>query len=122
MGLPHCPTPLKNGACPVQTSPKQQILQLLHDTCANQLRKGVPSYLELPVCNLNRAVGTLLSNKIVREFGSNAGSEVHIKFNGSAGQVGGRGALSLFKWGGRGEGVVGWTLLVEATHFNSTPS
>ncbi len=31
--------------------------------------QGVPSYLELPVSNVNRAVGTLLSNRIVREFG-----------------------------------------------------
>ncbi len=52
------------------------------------LESGKPVHLELPIRNINRTVGTTLSNKIARKFGPQGLPEdtIRFKFNGSAGQ------------------------------------
>ncbi|XVF53410.1 hypothetical protein PTKIN_Ptkin05aG0097500 [Pterospermum kingtungense] len=52
------------------------------------LEKGLPVYIETPICNVNRAVGTMLSHEVTKRYhlaGLPAGT-IHIKLLGSAGQ------------------------------------
>ncbi|KAG8476357.1 hypothetical protein CXB51_033276 [Gossypium anomalum] len=52
------------------------------------LEKGLPVYVETPICNVNRAVGTMLSHEVTKRYhlaGLPAGT-IHIKLSGSAGQ------------------------------------
>ncbi|XP_059431841.1 glutamate synthase [NADH], amyloplastic-like [Corylus avellana] len=52
------------------------------------LEKGLPVYIETPICNVNRAVGTMLSHEVTKHY-QMAGlpsDTIHIKFSGSAGQ------------------------------------
>ncbi|KAI3705734.1 hypothetical protein L1987_75975 [Smallanthus sonchifolius] len=52
------------------------------------LEKGLPVYIESPICNVNRAVGTMLSHEVTKRYHS-AGlpaDTIHIKLDGSAGQ------------------------------------
>lgn len=52
------------------------------------LEKSLPVYIEMPVRNVNRAVGTMLSHEITKKFFMNGlpSDTIHIKLNGSAGQ------------------------------------
>ena len=45
-------------------------------------------YGELPIINVNRSVGTIISNEITKKYGDKAlpADTIHIKFNGTAGQ------------------------------------
>ncbi|KAJ9539597.1 hypothetical protein OSB04_026103 [Centaurea solstitialis] len=52
------------------------------------LEKGLLVYIETPICNVNRAVGTTLSHEVTKRY-RQAGlpdNTIHIKLNGSAGQ------------------------------------
>ncbi|OMO88406.1 hypothetical protein CCACVL1_08410 [Corchorus capsularis] len=52
------------------------------------LEKGLPVYIETPICNVNRAVGTMLSHEVTKRYhlaGLPSGT-IHIKLSGSAGQ------------------------------------
>ncbi|MCO5549339.1 hypothetical protein L7F22_002808 [Adiantum nelumboides] len=52
------------------------------------LQKKNPVYLEKPIVNVNRAVGTMLSHEVTKRY-KMAGlpsDTIHVKFNGSAGQ------------------------------------
>ncbi|KAF7816701.1 glutamate synthase [NADH], amyloplastic isoform X1 [Senna tora] len=52
------------------------------------LEKGLPVYIETPIYNVNRAVGTMLSHEVTKRYHL-AGlptDTIHIRFNGSAGQ------------------------------------
>ncbi|KAL5727008.1 alanine dehydrogenase [Ranunculus cassubicifolius] len=52
------------------------------------LQKSYPVYIELPICNVNRSVGTMLSHEVTKRY-KMAGlptDTIHIKFTGSAGQ------------------------------------
>lgn len=52
------------------------------------LDKSVPVYIESPICNVNRAVGTMLSHEVTKRYRM-AGlplDTIHIKLSGSAGQ------------------------------------
>ncbi|XP_022723675.1 glutamate synthase 1 [NADH], chloroplastic-like isoform X1 [Durio zibethinus] len=52
------------------------------------LEKGLPVYIETPIYNVNRAVGTMLSHEVTKRYhlaGLPAGT-IHIKLSGSAGQ------------------------------------
>ncbi|XP_076953678.1 glutamate synthase 1 [NADH], chloroplastic-like isoform X1 [Bidens hawaiensis] len=52
------------------------------------LEKGLPVYIDTPICNVNRAVGTMLSHEVTKRYHS-AGlpaDTIHIKLSGSAGQ------------------------------------
>ncbi|XP_047324455.1 glutamate synthase 1 [NADH], chloroplastic-like isoform X2 [Impatiens glandulifera] len=52
------------------------------------LEKSLPVYIETPICNVNRAVGTMLSHEVTKRHHM-AGlppDTIHIKLNGSAGQ------------------------------------
>ncbi|PKA51627.1 Glutamate synthase 1 [NADH], chloroplastic [Apostasia shenzhenica] len=52
------------------------------------IEKGLPVYIEMPIRNVNRAVGTMLSHEVTKRYGMNGlpSDTVHIKLNGSAGQ------------------------------------
>jgi len=52
------------------------------------LEKKTPTKLEFPIKNSNRAVATMLSNKVIKAYGEAGLPEdtIHIKFKGSAGQ------------------------------------
>ncbi|GAA0150375.1 oxidoreductase [Lithospermum erythrorhizon] len=52
------------------------------------LQKNLPVYIESPICNVNRAVGTMLSHEVTKRYhlaGLRADT-IHIKLHGSAGQ------------------------------------
>ncbi|CAL9116276.1 unnamed protein product [Musa textilis] len=52
------------------------------------LEKGLPVYIEKPICNVNRAVGTMLSHEVTKHYQLNGlpSDTIHIKLVGSAGQ------------------------------------
>lgn len=52
------------------------------------LTKKVPVYVETPVVNVNRAVGTMLSHEVTKRFNRTGlpTDTIHVKLNGSAGQ------------------------------------
>ncbi len=52
------------------------------------LEEEKPVEFSLPIVNVNRAVGTMLSSKIAKKYGAKglADNTIHCKFNGSAGQ------------------------------------
>ncbi|KAL6127562.1 hypothetical protein ACLB2K_070927 [Fragaria x ananassa] len=52
------------------------------------IEKALPVYFETPVCNVNRAVGTMLSHEVTKRYNRQGlpTDTIHIKFNGSAGQ------------------------------------
>ena len=52
------------------------------------LKKGIPVYVETPVVNVNRAVGTMLSHEVTKRYHQNGlpTDTIHVKLNGSAGQ------------------------------------
>lgn len=52
------------------------------------ITKGEKVNIELPIININRVVGTMLSHEITKVHGANGLAEdsVHVKLNGSAGQ------------------------------------
>ncbi|KHN23377.1 Glutamate synthase [NADH], amyloplastic [Glycine soja] len=52
------------------------------------LEKGLPVYIESPIHNVNRAVGTMLSHEVTKKYHLNGlpTDTIHIRFNGSAGQ------------------------------------
>lgn len=52
------------------------------------LERGLPVYVEMPVVNVNRAVGTMLSHEVTKRY-KLAGlptDTIHVKLDGSAGQ------------------------------------
>src|SRR5205085_12278828 len=53
-----------------------------------QLERGDRVWLDLPIVNTNRTVGTTLSHQIAKRFGERClpDDSVHLKFTGSAGQ------------------------------------
>ena len=62
----------------------QELLKL----AAKSLETGEKVDIELPVININRVVGTILSNEVAKRFGEEMLPEdtINIKLNGSAGQ------------------------------------
>ena len=62
----------------------QKLLELAEPA----VEKGKPVKLELPIVNINRTVGTILSHTISKKWGESGlpDGTVHIKFTGSAGQ------------------------------------
>ncbi|KAK4273901.1 hypothetical protein QN277_017207 [Acacia crassicarpa] len=52
------------------------------------LEKGLAVYIETPVCNVNRAVGTMLSHEVTKRYhlAGLPADTIHIKFDGNAGQ------------------------------------
>ncbi|CAK7324155.1 unnamed protein product [Dovyalis caffra] len=52
------------------------------------LEKGLPVYMETPICNVNRAVGTMLSHEVTKRYhlAGLPADTIHIKLLGSAGQ------------------------------------
>ncbi len=66
---------------------KQLDLQILAQAKA-ALEEEKPVKISLPIVNVNRAVGTMLSSQIARKYGGKglADNTIHCKFNGSAGQ------------------------------------
>src|SRR5207248_11704852 len=62
----------------------QTLLQL----CEGALQDGRPVWLEMPVRNVNRTVGTMLGSEVTRRFGGGGLPEdtIRLRFTGSAGQ------------------------------------
>ncbi|MBA8826013.1 glutamate synthase (NADPH/NADH) large chain [Saccharopolyspora lacisalsi] len=56
--------------------------------CEGALNEGSPVHLELPVRNVNRAVGTMLGSEVTRRWGGRglADDTIDLTFTGSAGQ------------------------------------
>ncbi|KAJ8452700.1 hypothetical protein Cgig2_005036 [Carnegiea gigantea] len=56
--------------------------------CGPALEKCLPVYIEMPIRNTNRAVGTMLSHEVTKRYHLKGlpKDTIHIKFNGSAGQ------------------------------------
>ncbi|XP_010266511.1 PREDICTED: glutamate synthase 1 [NADH], chloroplastic isoform X1 [Nelumbo nucifera] len=52
------------------------------------LEKGLPVYIEVPIRNVNRAVGTMLSHEVTKRYhmAGLPADTIHIKLGGSAGQ------------------------------------
>lgn len=52
------------------------------------LEKGLPVYIETPICNVNRAVGTMLSHEVTKRYhlAGLPADTIHVKLTGSAGQ------------------------------------
>ncbi|KAL7106941.1 hypothetical protein ACP275_06G023100 [Erythranthe tilingii] len=52
------------------------------------LEKSLPVYIESPICNVNRAVGTMLSHEVTKRYhmAGLPSDTIHIKLSGSAGQ------------------------------------
>ncbi|KAG6412606.1 hypothetical protein SASPL_125289 [Salvia splendens] len=52
------------------------------------LDKSISVYIESPICNVNRAVGTMLSHEVTKRYrmAGLPSDTIHIKLNGSAGQ------------------------------------
>lgn len=52
------------------------------------LEKALPVYIETPIRNVNRAVGTMLSHEVTKRYHLEGlpTDTIHVKFNGSAGQ------------------------------------
>eukprot|EP00268_Persea_americana_P009500 TRINITY_DN1380_c0_g1_i16.p1 TRINITY_DN1380_c0_g1~~TRINITY_DN1380_c0_g1_i16.p1 ORF type:complete len:1863 (-),score=494.04 TRINITY_DN1380_c0_g1_i16:426-6014(-) len=52
------------------------------------LEKSLPVYIEMPIRNVNRAVGTMLSHEVTKRYHMNGlpKDTIHIRFTGSAGQ------------------------------------
>ncbi|MFB3141618.1 MAG: glutamate synthase large subunit, partial [Acidobacteriota bacterium] len=61
--------------------------ELIKD-CKRALEKGDEVRLEMPIRNINRTVGTMLSHEIAKRWGEESlpDGTIHIRFNGSAGQ------------------------------------
>ncbi len=62
--------------------------QVLLELCRPALENGEPVYAEMPIRNVNRAVGTTLGSTVTRKYGADGLPEdtIRLKFNGSAGQ------------------------------------
>jgi hypothetical protein len=59
----------------------------LLDLCKDSILDGKPTTATLPICNVNRAVGTILGNEITKNHWHGLPEDtVHLKFQGSAGQ------------------------------------
>ncbi|PKU60569.1 Glutamate synthase 1 [NADH], chloroplastic [Dendrobium catenatum] len=52
------------------------------------LDKAIPVYIEMPIRNVNRAVGTMLSHEVTKKYFMDGlpSDTIHIRLNGSAGQ------------------------------------
>jgi glutamate synthase (ferredoxin) len=59
----------------------------LLDLCKDSILDGTPTKATLPICNVNRAVGTILGNEITKNHWHGLPEDtVHLHFQGSAGQ------------------------------------
>jgi len=60
----------------------------LVDRCTDALARGTPVSLEMPIRNINRAVGTLLGYHVTKRYGGRGlpDDTIRLRFTGSAGQ------------------------------------
>jgi glutamate synthase (ferredoxin) len=59
----------------------------LLELCKDSILDGKPTIATLPICNVNRAVGTILGNEITKKHWHGLPEDtVHLHFQGSAGQ------------------------------------
>ncbi len=96
---PHVPPHVKTYCAEPQDHGLERSLDLtrLLDLCRPALEHAQPVRLELPIRNIHRTVGTILSSEITRRYGARGLPEdtIQIHFRGSAGQ-------SLMAFGVRG--------------------
>ncbi|XP_068644399.1 glutamate synthase [NADH], amyloplastic isoform X2 [Aristolochia californica] len=57
-------------------------------SCTPALESGLPVYIDMPIRNVNRAVGTMLSHEVTKRYHMNGlpKDTIHVKLTGSAGQ------------------------------------
>ncbi|KAJ7545860.1 hypothetical protein O6H91_08G013200 [Diphasiastrum complanatum] len=62
--------------------------QILIQSALPALEKSLPVFLKLPIQNVNRAVGTMLSHEVTKRYNARGlpNDTIHFKFIGSAGQ------------------------------------
>lgn len=64
-------------------------MTVLLDACKPALAHGQPVTLDLPICNINRTVGTILSSEVTKKYGRGGfpnEDTIQLNFQGSAGQ------------------------------------
>jgi len=87
---PVMPDYVKTHHCQEQDHGLEKSLDLtkLLDLCKPALEKGKPVTVELPIRNIHRTVGTILSNEITKRYGAKGLPEdtIQLNFRGSAGQ------------------------------------
>ena len=78
----HCAEPQDHGI------DRSLDMTLLLEACKPALENGEAVKLELPIRNINRTVGTILSSEVTRRFGPNGLPEdtIQLNFRGCAGQ------------------------------------
>jgi glutamate synthase (ferredoxin) len=87
---PEVPARVKTHCEDVQDHGIERSLDMttLLDRCRPALERGEPVRLELPIRNINRTVGTVLSSEVTRRHGAKGlpDGTIRIHFRGSAGQ------------------------------------
>ncbi len=64
-------------------------MTVLLDACRPALERAEPVVLDLPICNINRTVGTILSSEVTKKYGRGGFPKedtIQLNFQGSAGQ------------------------------------
>jgi glutamate synthase (ferredoxin) len=87
---PEVPAHVKTHHCESQDHGIEQSLDMttLLGLCKPALEDGKPVSLELPIRNINRTVGTILSSEVTRRYGAGGlpDGTIKINFRGTAGQ------------------------------------
>ncbi len=87
---PDMPDYVKTYRCQEQDHGLDKSLDLMKllDLCKPALEKAKPVIVELSIRNINRTVGTILSNEITKRYGAKGLAEdtIQLNFRGSAGQ------------------------------------
>jgi len=88
---PEVPSHIKTYCSEPQDHGLEQSLDVttLLELCRPALEHQTPVVLDLPIRNINRTVGTILSSEVTRKFGAHgfeAEDTIQINFKGSAGQ------------------------------------
>src|SRR5690606_14905864 len=87
---PEVPPHVKTYCCEKQDHGLEKSLDLtvLLERCKPALERGEPVTVDLPIKNVNRTVGTILSNEVTKRYGAAGLPEdtIQLNFSGTAGQ------------------------------------
>ncbi len=88
---PQAPPSVKTYCCQAQDHGLEQSLDVrkLLTLCRPALENQTPVVVDLPIKNVNRTVGTILSSEVTRRFGAHGfdrDDTIQLNFRGSAGQ------------------------------------
>jgi len=87
--VPQMPAEVARYNCETQDHGLQRVLdQRLIELARPALERGEKVTIEMPIRNINRTVGTMLSGRIARRYGHEGlpDETIHVRFAGSAGQ------------------------------------